>query len=67
MDAGGGDPTILATHSQAQDSCDYWSLAWSPDGTSLIFPTNDGLPGRYDLSIVAADGSSPATKLSRQG
>ena len=67
MDAGGGDPTILATHSQAQDSCDYWSLAWSPDGTSLIFPTSDGCCEGPHLSIVAADGSTPATKLLAPG
>ena len=29
------------------------SLAWSPDGTSLIFPTRDGCAGGFDLNVVA--------------
>jgi Tol biopolymer transport system component len=66
MGAGGGEPTTIATHPQAMDSCDYWSLAWSPDGTSLIFPTYDYC-GSPQLSIVAADGSTTATTLLAPG
>jgi Tol biopolymer transport system component len=66
MDAA-GDPTIVATHSQAPDSCDLWSLAWSPDGTTLIYPTSDGCSEGSQLSIVAADGSAPARKLLAPG
>lgn len=65
MDAGGGERTILATHDQPRGDCDYWSMAWSPDGTSLIFPTTESCA--LHLSIVATDGSSPATKLLAPG
>ncbi len=45
--------------------CTRGDFGWSPDGTSLIFPTSSVCDdeGRFDLFIVAADGSSPATRL----
>ncbi len=69
MDAGGGDPITLATNSQASQDCAgyYFRPAWAPDGSSLIFPTRDGCSGGFDLNIVAADGSSPATRLLAPG
>jgi Tol biopolymer transport system component len=68
MDAGGGERTTLATYDPPQGDCDSWStwsLTWSPDGTTLIFPTAEGCS--FDLSIVAADGSAPAAKLLAPG
>ena len=38
-------------------------LAWSPDGSSLIFSLSVACDGHYVLEIVATDGSSSATKL----
>jgi Tol biopolymer transport system component len=69
MDAGGGNPLTLAINPTTSQDClsYYWTTAWSPDGTSLIFPTRDGCEGGFDLNIVAADGSSPATKLLADG
>jgi Tol biopolymer transport system component len=68
MDAGGGNSSTLATNSYPSEGCSDWQgLAWSPDGTSLTFPTRDGCEGAYDLSIVAADGSSQATRLLAPG
>ncbi len=64
MDAGGGDPVTLAsTPAMGQNCLTLWAAAWSPDGTSLLFPTQENCAGGFDLNIVAADGSSPATKL----
>lgn len=65
----GGDPVTLATNDPMGQDCnaDYFRPAWAPDGSSLIFPTRDGCYGAYDLSIVAADGSSPATRLLSPG
>ena len=65
MDAGGGDPITLATNPQSGGLLrwELLSLAWSPDGTSLVFPTRDGCVGGFDLNVVATDGSSPATRL----
>jgi Tol biopolymer transport system component len=65
MGAGGGERTILATQSQPLGDCDAWNIAWSPDGSSLIFPTAEICA--FDLSIVAADGSSPAVRLLAPG
>ena len=68
MDAGGGNRMTLATNAYAQDGCVDWrGLAWSPDGTSIIFPTRDGCAGAYDLAIVAADGSAPPMMLLAPG
>jgi Tol biopolymer transport system component len=66
MDGDGREPTIVATDSQALDSCSTWSLAWSPDGTTLTFPT-DGCSEGPQLSIVPADGSAPPTRLFAPG
>jgi Tol biopolymer transport system component len=63
IDAGGGDLRTLATNAQANQYCLTWSLAWSPDGSSLIFPTRDGCTGDYSLSVVATDGSSAPVAL----
>ncbi len=68
MDAGGGDRKTLATNQETSNDCmDQWNLAWSPDGKRLLFPTRDGCTGAFDINIVAADGSSPATKLVAPG
>jgi Tol biopolymer transport system component len=69
MDAGGGDPITLATNPASDRYClGGEPVAWSPDGTSLLFPTRDGgCSGGYDLNVVAADGSSPATRLLAPG
>jgi Tol biopolymer transport system component len=67
IDAGGGDLRTLATNAQRDQYCIDWSLGWSPDGSSLIFPTRDGCADDYGLSIVATDGSSPAVPLLAPG
>jgi TolB protein len=66
-DAGGGHPITLARTPAAQEECVRGGLAWSPDGTSLIFPTAPACGAEVDLSIVPTDGSSPATKLLAPG
>ena len=70
MDAGGGNQVTLATTGQ-QNGCleNPWvpAAAWSPDGQSLIYPTSPNCNGRYDLYIVATDGSSAAAKLLAPG
>ena len=68
MDAGGGDVETLATNSQTSQDCQgLWSVAWSPDSADLLFPTRDGCTGGFDLNVVPADGSSPATRLLAPG
>jgi Tol biopolymer transport system component len=63
VDAGGGNRTILATNPSSASYCTRGGLAWSPDGSSLIFRVSSVCDRRYDLFIVPADGSAPATKL----
>ena len=63
MDAGGGNPTKLATTPASESYCVRGGPVWSPDSRSLIFPTSPTCDARLDLFIVAADGSAPATKL----
>ncbi len=69
MDAGGGNLRTLATNTGiiSRDCQHREGLAWSPDGTSLIYPTGDSCMPAYGLSIVAADGSSPPTRLLAPG
>ena len=67
IDAGGGDLRTLSTVAQGKDCIWGWNLAWSPDGSSLIFPTRDGCAGDYGLSVVATDGSSPPVALLAPG
>jgi Tol biopolymer transport system component len=69
MDAGGGNPVTLAASPANSQDCllGHWTVAWSPDGQSLVFPTRENCMGSFDLNIVAADGSSPATKLLADG
>ena len=67
MDAGGGSPKTLATNSSTGSYCVRGDNAWSPDGSSLIFPVSSECDLRFDLFIVAADGSRPATKLLAEG
>jgi Tol biopolymer transport system component len=69
MDAGGGDRRTLATQAQVSRDCNSYfdRPAWAPDGSSLLFLTRDGCSGGFDLAIVAADGSSPATRLLAPG
>lgn len=67
MDAGGGNRTILATNSSNGSHCTRGSLAWSPDGRSLVFRVSSVCDSRFDLFIVATEGSAPATKLLASG
>lgn len=67
MDAGGGNRTILATNSSSASYCTRGGLAWSPDGSSLIFRVSSVCDSRYDLFVVATDGSAPATNLLAPG
>lgn len=67
MDAGGGNPRTLATNGSTGNYCVRGEIAWSPDGSSLIFPVSSTCDLRFDLFIVAADGSRPATKLLAEG
>ena len=64
-----GTRTTLATNDQLSEDCvtNYWSTAWSPDGSSLIYPTRDGCEGGFALYIVAADGSTPPVPLLEPG
>jgi Tol biopolymer transport system component len=64
MDAASGNRTTLAT---TPGSCAKGNLAWSPEGTRLVFPTSPVCDSRYELFIVAADGSSPAAPLLAPG
>jgi Tol biopolymer transport system component len=65
MDADGTNRLTLASSPQPSQEClKGASLAWAPDGSSLIFPTRSSCSGRrYDLKIVAADGTTEATPL----
>ncbi len=73
MDGDGRNVKVLATTSQPRSDClgaDFgWGgdPAWSPDGRSLIYPTSASCDDRYDLFIVATDGSSTATRLLTPG
>src|SRR5262245_5192390 len=70
MDGGGGNQVVLAHNPATSQEClnvNLWAAAWSPDGTSLLYPTRANCTGGFDLNIVAADGSSPATKLLADG
>jgi Tol biopolymer transport system component len=69
MDAGGGNLRTLATNTGfiSRDCQHREGLAWSPDGTSLIYPTGDDCMDAYGLFIVAADGSSLPTRLLAPG
>jgi Tol biopolymer transport system component len=65
MDGGGGNVVALARNEQDNRDCvsSLWATAWSPDGSSILFPTRRGCSGGGDLNIVAADGSAPPKKL----
>jgi Tol biopolymer transport system component len=63
IDAGGNNATTLATTPSSAAYCARGGPVWSPDGTNLIFPSNPVCESRFDLFIVPADGSSPATRL----
>jgi dipeptidyl aminopeptidase/acylaminoacyl peptidase len=73
MDAGGGNQRTLATYDAYAVYCvtggegESGGMAWSPDGTSLVFPTSPVCGSRFELFIVATDGSSPATPLLTPG
>lgn len=67
MDAGGGNAITLATTASSAAYCARGGPTWSPDGTNLIFPANPLCESRFDLFIVPADGSSPATRLLAAG
>jgi Tol biopolymer transport system component len=68
MDAGGGNAITVATADVTDQYCtERWSLSWSPDGTSLIFPISSACQSGYELHVVPTDGSSPATKLLAPG
>ena len=67
MDAGGGSVTTLATSGTTTQYCTAgWTLTWSPDGGSLLFPASSGCQGG-ELMVVATDGSAPATNLLAPG
>jgi TolB protein len=58
MDADGGNRVTLASSQQSSQDClKVSSLAWAPDGSSLVFPTRAGCVGPFDLQIVATDGT----------
>lgn len=63
MDGGGGNSTTLATTPASASYCARGDLAWSPDGTSLVFQTSPVCDMTFDLFIVPTDGSSAATRL----
>jgi Tol biopolymer transport system component len=65
MDAGGRNRTTLFTTPQATLNCVRGGPAWSPDGAYLLFQVSQPCNGTspYDLFVVPADGSSPATRL----
>ena len=67
MDAGGGSRKILATNASNASYCTRGGLAWSPDGSSLIFRVSSECDLRYDLFVVPADGSAAAAKLLAPG
>ncbi len=66
-DAGGGNTTTLATTTSTASYCARGDLTWSPDGTSLIFPTSPVCDMTFELFIVPTDGSTPATRLLAPG
>ena len=51
-DAGGGNTTTLATTPSTASYCARGDLTWSPDGTSLIFPTSPVCDMTFELFIV---------------
>jgi Tol biopolymer transport system component len=63
MDAGGGDRRTLAETSSPAARCVPFGIAWSPDGTTLVYPVSSECDKQFDLFVVAADGSSPAGRL----
>jgi dipeptidyl aminopeptidase/acylaminoacyl peptidase len=63
MDGGGGGRKTLFTAGQPNQECLGSTLAWSPDGRSLIFPVSAACGSDYVLFIVPSDGSSPAIRL----
>jgi TolB protein len=63
MDAGGGNRKVLATNGSSASYCTRGSLAWSPNGSSLIFRVSSVCDSRFDLYVVPTDGSAPATRL----
>jgi TolB protein len=73
MDADGENQRTLATYDASATYCvtggegESNGMAWSPDGSSLIFPTSPACRSRFELFIVATDGSSPAMALLAPG
>ena len=67
IDAGGGNQRTLATYDAFGFYCARGGLAWSPDATTLIFPTSPACDVGNELFVVATDGSSPATALLAPG
>lgn len=64
MDHDGGNRVTLASSSQPTQDCLMGStLAWAPDGSSLIYPIRNGCEGTFDLWIVATDGTGESTPL----
>jgi Tol biopolymer transport system component len=66
MDAG-GNKTTLDTRPASGAFCAKGNMVWSPDGSRLVFPTSPVCDIRYELFVVAADGSSNATALLAPG
>jgi len=66
-DAGGGNAVTLASNSSSRSDCVRGGPTWSPDGSTIIFPVSAACDQRFDLLIVAADGSAPAQRLLADG
>ena len=60
-------PITLGTNISARPDCARGANAWSPDGSTIIFPVSPECDQRFDLYVVAADGSAPAKKLLIEG
>ena len=74
VDTGGGNPTTLATTLESNYDCaNRPNLAWSPDGTRLLFqsrtstPSTSGIDCLHEVNVVATDASSPAHRLLAPG
>jgi Tol biopolymer transport system component len=64
MDAGGGDPIMIASFATPNMDCiDRWEVAWSPDSSALAYATRQGCTASSRVEIARADGTSPPVSL----